>query len=545
MARPPGLIVFVPGLPGAKPSAELIDRLKAEAPQDWSVEFFDSGITPTSKVDVNQIVRDLAAQVDEWSGGLDGTADEVKSIVLIGHSFGGVAVRAAWLEAGVDASGRIRPGSWAAKVTRFVLIGSPNGGFRLTSMPFWLQTVWRLLTPWRDYTIENLVEGAPWIADLRLRWVDAFRNPANEKVPEIVQVLGTKDDLVGRKDVEDSKYLTATRTYVTPRANHGGLVRLDDPKTAEERWKRIRPAVFEAADGDIADADAQAQEAMDTEPFTFLIHGIRASGNDSWVRRLETALGKEHTRVINYGFFSPIQFANGLTRRKQTYRFINAYSREYAGRDPNQFAIVGHSNGTYILGSALQAVHSMRFRRIMLAGSVLPPDFDWDALENQVGSWNGAGWIQGTVYNERAAVDYPVGFLCSMLNGLGNKDIGAAGFSGFVDSPPFVREFDTVFPKGHGSALAEHEGYPERSAQIATLMTAGEPDVAPKDETRKGFAWLSRIVNRWPVGALLIAVLAALIFFIGWWVAAATTLWIGLVVGLVIVLLIGLFVRTF
>jgi len=113
-----------------------------------------------------------------------------------------------------------------------------------------------------------------------------------------------------------------------------------------------------------------------------------------------------------------------------------------------------------------------------------------------------------------------------------------------VNTPAFVREFDAVFPKGHGSALTQHSGYPNRVQQIATLMTAGGPDEPPLDSTRSGFAWLSRIVNRFGVGLIVVAAALAAIVLISWWIAAMTTWWIGIGMGVLIVLLIALVVRT-
>jgi pimeloyl-ACP methyl ester carboxylesterase len=107
---------------------------------------------------------------------------------------------------------------------------------------------------------------------------------------------------------------------------------------------------------------------------------------------------------------------------------------------------IGHSNGTYVVASALEKYRALRVNRVVLAGCVLPRDYRWSALTGRVGQ----------VRNYVGSDDWVVG-LCPKLFELPgfkflNNDIGGAGFDGFTDGS--VRESETYFVwGGHGGAL--------------------------------------------------------------------------------------------
>src|SRR5206468_2146374 len=109
------------------------------------------------------------------------------------------------------------------------------------------------------------------------------------------------------------------------------------------------------------------------------------------------------------------------------------------------FDIVAHSNGSYLLGQALEHVPSMRFRRVVLLGSVLPTDYSWD----QRRAWRQAEMVR----TDRAADDFVVAFFCSGLRGLGMTDIGTSGWSGFEQSGGVEREI-AWYHGGHSAALS-------------------------------------------------------------------------------------------
>ena len=43
-------------------------------------------------------------------------------------------------------------------------------------------------------------------------------------------------------------------------------------------------------------------------------------------------------------------------------------------------SVIAHSFATYLLGNALLHYPYLRFNRVLLCGSILPPSFPWDAI---------------------------------------------------------------------------------------------------------------------------------------------------------------------
>ena len=96
------------------------------------------------------------------------------------------------------------------------------------------------------------------------------------------------------------------------------------------------------------------------------------------------------------------------------------------------------------LGSALKRLPGMKFKSVVLAGSVLPREFNWDTrIGHQV----------ERVWNHRAHTDVPVAVLCGALHAFGMRDIGTAGYHGFqANSLPQVSE--CFYHKGgHAAAV--------------------------------------------------------------------------------------------
>jgi hypothetical protein len=89
----------------------------------------------------------------------------------------------------------------------------------------------------------------------------------------------------------------------------------------------------------------------------------------------------------------------------------------------------------------------MRFDKVILAGSVLPKEFDWTSI---CSSDNILRQVQG-VWNHRAQKDVPVGVLCAALRGLGMTDVGTAGYDGFEPIPEVHECF--YYHGGHGAPL--------------------------------------------------------------------------------------------
>ena len=492
-----GLFVFIPGLPprlrtGEPPWKPLVQRLRSDLAPKWRIEVFEHGLTATSRVDLDQVVRRLAAQLRDWTGELSTDVEPPDGIIIAGHSFGGVLARAAFL---LDASTPEEPGHrWTELVRRMVLLGSPNSGYRVDApgTPLRWRLAYALATPFVDYTVEKVQAGGYWITDLRLRWLEAYRSDTPR--PRVIQVLGTSDSLVTHADILDQKFMPHATVYEIPGADHAGLVRLDSAPDPDRRYLQLKAAILGRPD-EQTDQGRKPEE----EPTAFILHGIRASALGTWVQDLGTAFtaesGSAKAQVVSpdTGYFSAMEFALPGTRRRKVHEFLKLYGDAYATRDPNRFVFAGHSNGTYMMAQALDRVPAMRFRKIYLAGTVLPRRYDWQRLfdNQQIGQRSGNVWTPGAVRNDRATSDIPVGILCSWLRGLGSSDVGTAGVDGFEYASGGEVDQTRRFRGGHGAALQSLE----QLGQIAKYLTDASSDSTEAEDTSALFAGASRIVG--------------------------------------------------
>jgi pimeloyl-ACP methyl ester carboxylesterase len=139
-----------------------------------------------------------------------------------------------------------------------------------------------------------------------------------------------------------------------------------------------------------------------------------------------------------------------LNDRQQKVRWFMDQVTELKARFPKlqHIHFIGHSNGTYVLASALQNYRTLRVERVVFAGSVVRRDFPWSqfrgrvkGVRNYVGS---ADWVVGF---------FPKLFELPWLAAL-NPDLGSAGYDGFEDG--FVKDDETQFIRGeHSAALVE------------------------------------------------------------------------------------------
>lgn len=492
-----GLFVFIPGLPartrkGAPLWQDLVRRLERDLEPTWRVVVFEHGLTATSRTDLDQVVRHLAAQLRDWTGELSDDVEPPDAIILAGHSLGGILARAAYLH---DASTPDRPGRrWTELVRRIVLLGSPNAGYRTDApgTPLAWRLAYAIATPFFDYTIEKVQAGGYWITDLRLRWLEAYR--AKVARPPVAVVLGTSDWLVTHEDIVDQRFLPGATVYEIPGADHGGLISIGTAPDPERRYLQLKTAILGRTD-----ETPDRQRTPEPEPTAFILHGIRASALGTWVQDLgaayKAASGSEQTKVVSpdTGYFSAMEFALPGTRRRKVHEFLKLYGDAYATRDPDRFVFAGHSNGTYMMARALDQVPAMRFTRIYLAGTVLPRRYDWQRRfdEGQIRKGEAGRWEPGDVRVDRATSDVPVGILCSWLRGLGSPDVGTAGVDGFENVAMANFDQSRRFRGGHGAAL-ENEA---QLTEIARFLHDGSSDPGPAEAASSMFSRASRLVG--------------------------------------------------
>ncbi len=431
-----------------------------------------------------------------------GPFDEV---ILVGHSFGGVLVRQAFLLGSGIFEDYQHQDKWCSRVRRFVLFASINRGWNPENLHA-LRFLYVALRPFGPLIQlhKQLEVGSDFIADLRIQWIKHFRKLEGD-APTVVQVLGTKDGIVTRSDSIDVSQFPNAEEIEIPGANHANLHRFDKSGDKETHYKLIRSAFLDTFETKPELAKKKVSHVV------FILHGIRAN-NSEWVEQARAHIEEIHPNAeivtASYGYLPALDFAIPILRRRKINWFKDTYSYYYARYPDADFRFLGHSNGTYLLGRSLQRVSGMCFRRVILVGSVLPRTYDW----KKVFARSQVEWLR----NDRANRDFPVGILCSALRGLGMRDIGSAGFHGFDFKDERTLEV-FYYNGGHSKALTETNIGP----LIRSLMT-DQIDKSHDRELRKNkpnprFAFLSRFAPHISFGAASsIAFLAAYGLYSNW-----------------------------
>ena len=446
------LVVVIPGLDASLADwARLIARLKEEPAlkEETSVWLiYDPKAKALGGQRVKDMVRNLVARIDEeWIRN-----DEFDDILLVGHSLGGLIVRGAYVTGrGADPK-QPQVHDWAAKVSRIVLLAAPNRGIEKLPNILFPALDWCLRQiPGLVCTYQDLMRGSNFITSLRINWIRLFAawDNTNEKLPVVVQLLGTHDTIVRRDDSIDVLSFSTAVAGEIPGGDHNNLPDLDSTSDPEGRYLMLKTAILNPDKLPVHGPGVARLTTRSFKHVVFILHGIRASNIDKWLREVADEVKMVYPKDTDvhrppYGYFTALSFALPNVRRKNIRVFQDAYTEALAVSPGAIFDFIGHSNGTYMLGESLRDVSGMKFRNVVVAGSVLPPDYPWDGkLKVQV----------DRVRSERGRKDWPVGWLCSALNGgLGMKDVGTGGYSGFIRGQVEEEEFH---PGGHGSMFNE------------------------------------------------------------------------------------------
>ena len=241
-------------------------------------------------------------------------------------------------------------------------------------------------------------DGAPFVANLRLEWTTWFRMHP-EKTPVVVQLLGDIDDIVSGEDNKDLRAAAGTNFFwlKVRGTGHADIVDFDDTAGRTASYAGIgdyrRSKFLLAVKGTPAELEAQTEEQppgidLTVDHIVFVLHGIRDLGEwsadfEEQLRAIDPGTPTERLKVVpmHYGHFSMASFLFRPDRQKFVRCLMDQYTETLA-RYPNAKTIdfFGHSNGTYLLASALQEYESMKIRRIVFAGSVVRRDYDWSRI---------------------------------------------------------------------------------------------------------------------------------------------------------------------
>lgn len=489
------LFVVVPGLQRRLAAWEpLLTRLRADVPDAaWLVH--DHRAYPASRRSIHAYALDLAAAINERVA-----LEAPERITLIGHSFGGVLVRMAYLMASgvLDGGARVTM-PWVDAVDRIVLFAAMNRGFQSTRLQLWLRWPTRvaLALPLPFFRLlRDLHCGSDAMTDLRIAWIRHFR-ALGARQPVVIQLKGAADTLVHETDSVDVEQFPNARQVLVAGATHGNLHMLP-PGHESERYAFLKEQILTAGGSD----DAPRADAT-VEHVVFLVHGIRASNSD-WPTQARRLIEEGGVRAVGipagYGYFSALNFAVPFLRRRQIRWLQDEYSFRFACHPNARFHFIGHSNGTYLLGHALRRVPSVQFDRVALVGSVLPETFEW---ARHIGS------RVMQLRNHRSNRDIPVAILCNLLRGLGMRDVGTAGFDGFQFVDPRATREVFYYEGGHGAPLQDVQSL---QRLVSYVLTGADAPVDLSSQRPASLALMSRVARATAWGLLL--VLAGLLWLV-------------------------------
>jgi pimeloyl-ACP methyl ester carboxylesterase len=451
-----------------------------------------------------------------------------QKIVLIGYSAGAPIARKAFLygsDATMDEAGKRRQprrqkaGAWGEKVERIVLLASMGRGWdisgikpldmtRMRYFEIWLGS-WLAGVTGSGQLVHEMETGAPFIADLRLEWMRWFRRPGVHR-PPIVQLLGDIDDLVSDADNKDLRAAvsgtgpTTDFTWVKVRGTgHRSILDFDDP--SEEggrltlgayRQAKVTRAVLRP----IKEVHAENEELPlptdnDVKRIVVVLHGIRDLGR--WSSAFETELRRhpEPDRKLaiasfRYGYFGMGPFILMPDRQKYVRWLMDQYT-ETVARFPNAEAIdfFGHSNGTYLLASALERYRSLEVDRVVFAGSVVRRDYKWDKRfsRKQVGA----------VRNYVASDDFDVALFPRFFEQgpvffLLHNDLGSASFNGFGGFDPGRARYTPGHVENVGYVTGGHGAFLSRIEDIVAYLDDNPPHV----DDEGAVVWL-QVISEW------------------------------------------------
>ena len=518
---------------------------------------------------VKRLVKNIDVLVERR-----GAYDE---IILVGHSMGATIARRLFLAAvgplpGFRAEaplGGEAERSWAKTVTRIVLISAFNRGWQISERLSWYYSTLfnaiglfgHVMSLASTPAIFDIRLGAPFIVQTRLHWLAYRRNRGAGTGPLLIQLIGSRDDLISPFDQVDiavdglgqdiqapdnRRHVPSTTVrdfYMLrlPQTGHkdsidftgslGATPALDAVARAITAARRAalvaaltddRPALAKiAADPDLM-SDQVARPDSAVLHTVFVIHGIRDDG--FWTHRIAERIrdvaqrkgianARTQAWTPTYGYFAMLPFMLPWIRQLKVEWFMDQYVSASAQYPNAIFDFVGHSNGTYVGARALRDYADCHFRHVYFAGSVVQSGYDW--IEPI------AGKRVHKVLNVVATRDSVVALLPKSVSWWPNSDLGGAGFDGFVNPLNPTQVTNCRYVEGsHGAGIVEGHW-----SDIAEFIVNGTAMV-PRNEEPPLFgpgqpAWLRWAADLRLTMSVIVVVFAfcpalALIAWFGW-----------------------------
>jgi pimeloyl-ACP methyl ester carboxylesterase len=541
------LVVLVPGLTGLDGLSAAKSMVHDRLPDSDLLTFdYDTRVISNESpyAVANTVEREINKQYE---------IHEYDELVLVGHSLGGMLLRKSvvWangLEEDRQEFGLRGKREWVSRVSRFISLATINRGWSTSDRPENMSRS-RYLLIWVGERLLRLSQsgklvlsmerGSPFVADARVQWIELCRGEKlkDAHIPLAIHFLGDRDDIVSHEDSKDLKVVKDTRFVTLQNTGHEDIATsLDKGDTQAD--KNRRDQIGYALAGDLAklelDKPEPQQEDFSVKRVIYIMHGIRDWGE--WTDKLRSLMqkrisaGDPKTVVVNqkYGHFPMLPFLLYWDRQKNVRLFMDEFTENKAlFPRADAFDFVGHSNGTYILASALHKYRTLNVNRVYFAGSVVPRSYDWISLLN-------SGRVKH-VANVTAAGDWVVALFPRFFEQIaewegtqptdGLLDIGSGGFRGFADAKDPQGRIDNFgFADGsHGIGVdvSDKAKLEAIASYIATGQQTGLEVFRMRDYPK---SWLDSLSN---VSWIVWVILAVALYGVGF-LSFRLSRWLGL-----------------
>jgi pimeloyl-ACP methyl ester carboxylesterase len=344
----------------------------------------------------------------------------------------------------------------------------------------------------RSLVVMSAQRGAPFITQLRLQWLARRKQSDLEgrRLVPVVQLLGTQDDLVPPSANIDPVTGNDFIYLEVPQSGHATVIQMgtDAGDTGAQRravFQRALTIDTETSPFVPLVVGAAPKPNPDVDDVVFVIHGIRDLGY--WTEKIGLRIARHAMascsqrialETSTYGYFPLLSFLRPGARQQKVEWLMDRIT-EAKSRFPNaSLSYVGHSHGTYLIKKAMRDYPAVRFKHIVLAGSVLRTDENWAALL-------AAGRV-AKVLNFVASADWVVAFFPNAMQLLRWQDVGGAGHRGFSRPAPGLVQMQGPhrYIVGRHSAALD-EGWWD---SIAGFVLHGKFQPAPMP-TRSSHSW--------------------------------------------------------
>jgi pimeloyl-ACP methyl ester carboxylesterase len=236
----------------------------------------------------------------------------------------------------------------------------------------------------------------------------------------------------------------------------------------------------------------------DAEHVVMLVHGIRTEAHwQELVAGVIMRAGVATAQPVKYGYFDLFRFlVPGTMTRYQPINRLHREVRDILRTYPKaKLTVIAHSFGTYAICRLLEEFPDLTLHRLILCGSVVPADYRWDRIREQV---------QNRVINECGTAD-----VWPRLAAVSTWGYGATGSVGFGTGS--VR--DRFHPGKHSDFFCERFV----TVHWVPFILYGDIPATDMDDSRRpsprSHRLLSHLPIRWFVVAAMLVSLALILGF--------------------------------